>query len=343
MSKLLIYTDNHFCEKSSILNRFGRNYTVRLENQLTSLNWVEQLALEKSCDAVICLGDFFDRDFLKDIEITALTEIKWNSLPHYFVVGNHESSVNGLRYNVTNILSNENRHVLINPQKVIENNTEICFLPYVIDSDRKLLSEYFGQLDASKKRVIFSHNDIAGIQLGPVESKIGFPIDEINSSCNLFLNGHLHNGIKISSVALNLGNLTGKDFGEDATKYDHRVMILDTDTLEYSFIENPHAFNFYKIEIEDESQFDSLKKLKENSVCSIQCKASLSIKLREFIKSCPNIVESRVISIFDSSEDSIEFDAEDLNVDYLTEYCKLCKTKIENSEILDQELSEVCK
>ena len=38
MSKLLIYTDNHFCEKSSILNRYGQNYTVRLENQITSLN-----------------------------------------------------------------------------------------------------------------------------------------------------------------------------------------------------------------------------------------------------------------------------------------------------------------
>lgn len=36
--RYLIYTDNHFCETSSIVQKFGSKYTVRIENQLKSLN-----------------------------------------------------------------------------------------------------------------------------------------------------------------------------------------------------------------------------------------------------------------------------------------------------------------
>lgn len=36
--KILLYTDNHFCEKSSIINKYGEKYTYRLENQLKSIN-----------------------------------------------------------------------------------------------------------------------------------------------------------------------------------------------------------------------------------------------------------------------------------------------------------------
>ena len=45
--KILCFTDNHFCEKSSIITKYGAKYTLRLENQLNSLNWVEQTAKKK--------------------------------------------------------------------------------------------------------------------------------------------------------------------------------------------------------------------------------------------------------------------------------------------------------
>ena len=34
--KILCFTDNHFCERSSIINKFGTNYSIRLENQIQS-------------------------------------------------------------------------------------------------------------------------------------------------------------------------------------------------------------------------------------------------------------------------------------------------------------------
>ena len=44
--KILCFTDNHFCERSSIVTKYGTKYSLRLENQLASINWVEQLAID---------------------------------------------------------------------------------------------------------------------------------------------------------------------------------------------------------------------------------------------------------------------------------------------------------
>ena len=78
------------------------------------------------------------------------------------------------------------------------------------------------------------------------------------------VNGHLHNGNRISKNLINLGILTGANFGEDAARYPHNIMVLDTDTLAFELIENPYAFNFYKLEVNSEKDlavFDKLKSL----------------------------------------------------------------------------------
>lgn len=36
--RILVFTDNHFCERSSIITKYGPKYSIRLENQLESLN-----------------------------------------------------------------------------------------------------------------------------------------------------------------------------------------------------------------------------------------------------------------------------------------------------------------
>ena len=38
MSKILVFADNHFCERVSIVNKFGLKYSVRLENQIATMN-----------------------------------------------------------------------------------------------------------------------------------------------------------------------------------------------------------------------------------------------------------------------------------------------------------------
>ena len=94
--KLLLYSDPHWCEYSSIIRSRGEKYSTRLENEINTINWVQRLAEDKNCNRIICLGDFFDKESLNSEEISALSEIRWSSIPNYFIVGNHEAGINNL-------------------------------------------------------------------------------------------------------------------------------------------------------------------------------------------------------------------------------------------------------
>jgi DNA repair exonuclease SbcCD nuclease subunit len=341
--RIALATDNHFCEKSSIVQKMGTKYTLRLENQLKSIEWFERLAVEKHCDAVIYLGDFFDKSSLTDKEITATKDIFWNDLKHYFIIGNHESGDSGLLFSSTKTLESTDRILISEAKKTDLGNCELCFLPYVTESDRIPLSDYFGT-KTLKQRIILSHNDIAGIQMGPVVSRTGFSIEEIESNCDLFINGHLHNGQAVTNKIINLGNLTGKDFGEDASRYQHKIIIIDTDTFAFETIENPYAFNFYKFDILTENDLKVLNTVKTNAVVSIKCVDKYVEYLREKIAQNPNIIDTRIILIktFEESDNSI-VDISDLTVDQCVKFAECCREKLDNTPILEAELAEILK
>ena len=346
--RILLFTDLHMCPRSSIINKWGTKFTSRLENCIESVNWLERKAEEFGCDYIISLGDFFDKPDLTSDTITACNEIKWSNITHYSLVGNHDASTSDLAFNSVNSLLSETHHIIDKPTALFLDDCTIGFLPYVVECDRKPLDQYF--LDVNGKPikdtnplVILSHNDISGIQLGPVMSKTGFSIEEIEANCDLFLNGHLHNGQAITPKIINLGNLTGKDFGEDASKYSHGIAVLDTKTLEVTFIENPYSFNFYKIQIDTEQDLNLLNNLKPNAVVSIKCNNSVLDQTKQYIDNLENkILESRLIIIKNYEETSETSDI-DLSVDHLARFIECCRATIENTPLLDEEINEICK
>lgn len=342
--RILVFADNHFSEKSSILVRYGTRYTMRLENQLDSLRWVGEQAVTHKCDCIVGLGDFFDHAQLTDQELTALQEVPWADLPHYFLVGNHESEECDLQYNSTMALQGPNRTIISKPSLVnISDTLELAFLPYVLESNRQPIDDYF-DTPAEKLRILFSHNDIQGLQLGPVVSRTGFTISDLEQVCHLCVNGHLHNGQQISNKIVNLGNLTGKDFSEDATNYLHKIMIIDTDLMQVDYFENPYALNFYKFELINTSDLEKLYKLKSNALVAVKCTASLIPTVREICTNQPNIIESRIMVLHDQAEDIMSsIDISSLCVDQCAKFAECCRAKLENSELLEQELAEILK
>lgn len=342
--KILLFTDLHMCPRASIINKWGTKYPSRLENCIESLNWLERKAEELGCTYIINLGDFFDKPDLTSETITACNEIQWADIMHYHLVGNHDASNSSLTFNSVNSLKQDYHIVVDSPQMLKAGDFEICFLPYITECDRKPLDEYFPQRDTNKPRVILSHNDISGIQLGPVVTKTGFSLEEIEANCNLWINGHLHNGQALTPKVINLGNLTGKDFGEDASKHSHNIAVLDTETMSLTYIENPHAYNFYKIQIDNKNDFRQLENLKAQSVVSIKCEQSLIEEVKQKIAACDNIIESRIILVKRYEEIADTESSElDLTVDHLARFIECCKATIENSTLLDEELSEICK
>lgn len=346
--KVLIYTDNHFCKESSILRLKGDKYSYRLENQIKSINWVENLAKEKRCEKIIQLGDFFDKAFLSSQELTALKEIKWADIPHIFLCGNHEMGSNDLQYNSLNAL-NKIGEVITKPTIDIGFGYEILYLPYILESNRKPLEtiinetaqEYYAGTmitQEAKQRIILSHNDIAGIQYGPILSKQGFTLEEINKNCSLFINGHIHNQEKINEKVINLGNLTGLNFNEDGLKYKHSAMILDTNTLHYELIDNPYALYFYKLE--------SLQKVKDNinrfskdySIATIKIKEDENEEARAL---CDKLFKTyRLLTVFEQVEE-LDNNTQLLDTDYIAQFKNYCLQSIGNSDVLKEELSQL--
>lgn len=340
--KIVLFSDLHMCPQASIINKWGTKYPKRLENCIDTLNWIERKAEELNCDYIISLGDFFDKPDLTSETITACNEIEWSDTMHYHIVGNHDASNSTLNFNSVNSLKAD-RHVIVSEPSVLPlEDCDICFLPYVTECDRKPLSEYFKDLSSDCHRVILSHNDISGIQLGPVVTKAGFSLEEIEANCDIFINGHLHNGQALTPKVINLGNCTGKDYGEDAFRHAHCIAILDTSTMSIEYIENPHAYNFYKIQIDTEADLDILSTLKNNAVVSVKCSQNLVENVRQKIEDTSNIIESRVILVR-QYEEAAESTKLDLTVDHLTRFIECCKASIEHSAILEEELSEICK
>jgi DNA repair exonuclease SbcCD nuclease subunit len=347
--KIMLFADLHMCPRASIINKWGTKYPTRLENCIASVNWVEQLAEQLKCDFIVSLGDFFDRPDLSSETITACNDIKWSNIKHYSLVGNHDASTSSLVFNSVNSLLSDNHEIITEPKVLSLADCNICFLPYVVECDRKPLEQYFMDennkcIDNGKPKIIFSHNDISGIQMGPVVSRTGFSVEEITDNCDLFINGHLHNGQSITNKIINLGNLTGKDFGEDASKYTHSVVILDTSTMQLEYIENPFAYNFYKIQIDSEKDLKLLENLKPQAVVSIKCDSSVVDKTKQQLQKLKDrILESRIILVKKFEEVGESSEELTLTVDHLARFVDCCKANIEFSTLLEEELCEVCK
>lgn len=338
--KFLIYTDVHWSTYSSILRRRGEKYSTRLHSLINSMNWVEQLAIDLGCDEEICCGDYFDRPDLLAEELTALQEIKWNNLPKKFLVGNHESNINSLEYSSTKALESVNAEIIDNTSKYsVNDNVDFFFVPYILTNGIIKLNDYIDQ-NSGKKKVVFAHSDIAGLQYGKFTSQTGFDAEDICNNCDLFINGHLHNGQIINKKIVLVGNLCGQNFNENALMYDHLVYVLtveDSGRLILESYENPYAFNFYKFYINNKDDINQLYNLKQNSVVSISCCDDLIDDVDLALSKNDNIVESRLSVVYTGNQQQ---DATILQVeDHLKQFIEFVQQKLEPSPALEQELA----
>ena len=353
--KILLYTDVHWAETASIVRGRGQSFSLRLENLIQSVNWAEQQARLQHCDAVMVLGDFFDKPNLTAEEITALTKIEWSNLPHYFLVGNHDANVSDLSFASTFVFQNPLFHIISEPymieagSSVTDQAAFIYLIPYIIEDNRQSLSAYIDSLTPSgnmafTSRIVLSHNDLAGVRYGQFVSTQGFKVEEILQQCDLFINGHLHNAgfVDESEHILNLGNLSGQNFTEDAYRYRHYCATLDTNNLQLEFFENPHAFNFYRIEIGAEKDLKLFSNLKTNAVVSVQCTGALLSQVKNLIEESNHIVASRVSLLLTASQEVSTIEISQLaQTDYLKQFSDYVLSHVENTEAVQQELQYV--
>ena len=176
----------------------------------------------------------------------------------------------------------------------------------------------------------------------------GFELSDIESSCNLYFNGHIHHCCNVTNKIINIGNLTGQNFTEDATKYSHCAIILDTETLEYKYYQNPYAFKFYKLdctnETTDEDIYHILNCLNYNAVATITVPEEFSSKAREYLEKLKgtHICEYRLL-IDRSQTHERTTDIVNTTNDHIKQFEEYVLTEIGNTDIIRDELSHLTR
>lgn len=322
--RLLLYSDVHWTTNSSIVRQRGEKFSKRLENLIASVNWAEHLAEERGCGAIICLGDFFDKTELQAEELTALKEVKWSVLPHYFLIGNHEAEGRDLRY--SSVYSLPKNFTFIDKPTIKTLGKDILMLPYGVKDE-----------DIVSASIILSHNDLKGVRYGKIISQSGLDTDLIDNSCDLCINGHIHNRGDITKKISIIGNLTGQNFSEDAFEYKHGAIVLDTKTLSCEFYENPFAFNFYKGSFTTEEEIEEFKKkIKSNAVIA----ATISSNIYECAK---KEFGGLIYKLIIKDEGEASEDVLIAEIDHLTKFKECVLAKMEINDIVLDELNKICE
>lgn len=336
-SKIAVYTDLHIGTYGSVLRSRGFRFSYKIENGQKTLEWVNKVAKEKGVVDIYCLGDLLDRADLNAEEITAIRELDISH--HKFLVGNHEALSNDLFFNSTNVLKGSK--IYDKPEIVRYGKTQIVMLPYVSESDRTSVTEVLDNLEVKNEDpiVIFSHNDIKNMYYGNFLTKIGYDVEDISANCDLFVNGHIHNGAWVSKKILNLGSITGINFNNNAAEWKPKMAIIDTETLEVEFVENPYGILFYKEEftsVEKAKSFiEEIGKLENPIVVSVKCKEQHQEEISAMLDQY-NFLYKRVL--IDYTHQATDGSLEDscsivIDVDYFEKFREFVKEKYGAEEV----------
>lgn len=333
--KICIFGDVHWSQYSSIVRQRGERFSVRLEKLIQSMNWVEDMSRKFGCGMCISLGDFFDNSTIDAESIAALREVEWNEIQHIVVAGNHEMARADNCYSSAIALSFfPFIDVMTTPNQLRiydgENVCSLMFLPYVLGPDKCALDKIFVKYE---RNYLFSHNDLKGVNYGSFISKSGFNVEDISAVCDRCFNGHIHNEGICGDNIINVGNLTGQNFSEDATKYKHKIIILDTETDEIEVLENPYAMNFYKVD-------DLSDVRKDNAVVTLKTSDVLQ---KEKLQDMKNVIAYKIIAnVKRSDKKSTDVLSKDItSIDHLKMFGDYVHTNIGITDIINQELSEV--
>lgn len=312
--KIGIYSDAHFSISSSILSRVnGYKYSARLDSLIESFKWMYDLFKKNNVDLIVNGGDLTDSDLLHAEENAALAEaLSYNpGIKELYILGNHEIKDKNSKISSVSILKGYSNIEIYDSitEYSLDDDTTLVLVPFLVDKDNyskvyDIISE-----SSSDKVYLFSHMSYIGENYNNYIETEG--LDKIHLSTafpNLrgIYNGHIHNA-KDDGIYHQIGSLTGQSFGDNYNGGLPGVIILDTDTGEFSRYPNPNAVLFYKISINTINNLgNELKSYPSNYKCiRVEVPASIKDDVSEYINQYNTkykIKEYRLKAKYESSQ-----------------------------------------
>jgi DNA repair exonuclease SbcCD nuclease subunit len=237
--KIVIYSDLHLYNHHRLL--------VNSETALNFLSYIKKYALDNSINTIISAGDFFHtkaKAYAPHV-VQGWLRVKdmyKSKLKHYMIVGNHDMANPENTMNSILFLYSDYAKIIPDYFWLDTEKTRIHMLSYSIsqfDFENFVLAE-------DKHNVLVAHLDIVGFMMpNGFKSNTGYKVEDFKMF-DLVISGHYHK-FQTRDNVIYVGSPYQTSFAE--REQPHGFLILDTDTVQWEFIENLSAPKYKVIEV----------------------------------------------------------------------------------------------
>lgn len=238
MAKICLIADTHFGTR--------KNSDIVLESQLRFFNnQMFPYLRENEIKNIIILGDVFDNRVAVNTKINnEVYKLFNNDFNYHILVGNHDcynnsnTSINSLRmfHKFSNI------HVIESIVELRLFDKKFLFVPWIFDEE-----QFLQDIKRYDSDICVGHFDVNTFSMGSKISESSLTLETFSKFKKVF-SGHFHTPQKRSVDNMEFvycGSPYQGDWGEVDQKKG--FYILDTDTLEYEFIENTQSAKHIKV------------------------------------------------------------------------------------------------
>lgn len=267
--KAIISSDWHLKFRAPFDRLTDRGIYSRLNEIITSVEWVIKEGKRKKATYFLGLGDIFDNaDNLltkEGLAIKSLFSTVSTAFPNkaYFIPGNHDQISSN--HNILDLFS-DTVTVFSSVSFVDVDGARLFFLPYIRESeDLYKYIEKIKLLDCPGKKYLFAHFwDKSTMSVDP--EAIDLSKIDLSFFTRIFL-GHYHvPTLNKTNKVIYVGTLLNKKFNETGPK---GCWLLDTETDSLEFLTNPHSPEFFNLQ--DTNIIHDFENLVENGYYRVAC------------------------------------------------------------------------
>lgn len=254
--KIAILGDTHFGMRndSLVFNDLARKFYSEVFFPYLDANGI---------GTVIQLGDLFDRRKFINFNILAsakeyfFDELEKRGIWLYALIGNHDIFYrNTLEVNSPSLVLQEYRniHTIVAPVTISLDSLSMDLIPWICDDNSKQVAEFVSN---SKSPYCFGHLELAGFEMDRGNFCHEGMDKEVFSRYEQVISGHFHHKSSKGNI-LYTGvpyQMTWADWNDP--KGFH---VLDTETRELEFIQNPHEIYVKLPYNDDDLYFDDVQK-----------------------------------------------------------------------------------
>lgn len=331
--------------KTLVMGDFHLGITLNedlLNMQCDAFNFAIEKAIELKVDAIIQLGDIFDKRQNIDFKTLSIIrkvfqKLKDTKIPFIYVAGNHDFYYkNNNDLNSFRLLfeDNDNWKMVIDEAYVSE-KMNCMFVPWINkENEKKLLSSIKG----NKTDIILGHFPINGFEMvrGFTENH---GIDPKLFKAKLTMSGHFHlrNENKKIVYAGSLTELNWNDYDDVKGIY-----ILDMNKAKYEFI--PHHLTLFKKIFIDDENFDIDVKEYNNKRVKLYVSIESSLKIEKLIAKLDEVSSKLEVidnyTILKNMDASLETTSEDTK-DIFKEYMETLTLTDEQNKGVEKMFSDI--